>query len=136
MAGKYVKVCTKCNESKPHTDFYKSGERNGKQRTKSYCKVCAIKINKHYVEQNPYNWITKRYNVSLEIAKDLYMRSMKTCDICGVEWNGTKERLCIDHDHATGKVRGVLCKHCNHILGHSRDSVTILKSAVEYLERN
>ena len=136
MAGKYVKVCTKCNESKPHTDFYKRGERNNKQRTKSYCKVCAIKINKYYVEQNPYNWITKRYNVSLEIAKDLYMRSMKTCDICGVEWDGTKERLCIDHDHTTGKVRGVLCKHCNHVLGHSKDSVTILKSAVEYLERN
>ena len=130
------KVCTKCGEFKEHNQYYKSGERNGKQHIKSYCKSCAIVKNKQYIEKNPYSWIAKRYNVSLDVAKFLYLRSMQSCDICGTLWDGTKERLCIDHCHITGEVRGVLCKHCNHVLGHSKDSVQILKSAIEYLERN
>ena len=132
MPGKY---CTKCGEFKSHSEYYKSGERNGKQRTKSYCKTCAISHNKNYVKNNPYNWIAKKYNVSLEVAKNLYLRSMQTCDICGTPWDGTKERLCVDHCHTTGKVRGIVCKHCNHILGHSRDSIKTLQSAIVYLER-
>lgn len=40
----------------------------------------------------------------------------------------------IDHCHRTGKVRGILCGHCNRALGGARDSVAILKSLAAYLE--
>jgi hypothetical protein len=40
----------------------------------------------------------------------------------------------IDHDHVTGKVRGLLCKKCNSLLGFAGDSIQILRDAIEYLE--
>jgi hypothetical protein len=42
--------------------------------------------------------------------------------------------LCIDHNHVTGKVRGLLCNSCNIGLGHFRDNSKILHSAIEYLQ--
>lgn len=57
----------------------------------------------------------------------------RACAICGVGLD-TSKATHIDHDHATGKVRGALCRSCNWGLGHFKDSVTSLKKAIEYLE--
>lgn len=47
---------------------------------------------------------------------------------------GSVERLCIDHDHATGRVRGLLCNDCNLSLGYAKDSIETLKNLIKYLE--
>ncbi len=52
----------------------------------------------------------------------------KECVICGAE-----EQLVVDHDHATGKIRGMLCNHCNRGLGHFRDDPQLLEFAAQYL---
>lgn len=54
------------------------------------------------------------------------------CWICRRATGRTK-RLAVDHDHATGKVRGILCGPCNSLLAHVRDEVDVLLRAVEYL---
>ena len=63
------------------------------------------------------------------------------CDVCGeppstentrAHWNG---KLCIDHDHATGKVRGLLCNDCNLAVGYGK-TPDKLRLAAEYLQRN
>lgn len=41
----------------------------------------------------------------------------------------------VDHDHATGTLRGLLCHHCNVLLGHAKDSTGLLREAILYLER-
>ena len=43
-------------------------------------------------------------------------------------------KLCVDHDHITGEIRGLLCQQCNKGLGDFADSVEYLKSAVAYLQ--
>lgn len=53
------------------------------------------------------------------------------CEICG----DTRGPLVIDHDHETGKVRGLLCHPCNLMLGNGRDSADRLRAGVEYLEK-
>ena len=42
----------------------------------------------------------------------------------------------VDHDHDTGKVRGILCGSCNNVLGRVQDNTEILSNAIKYLERN
>lgn len=53
------------------------------------------------------------------------------CEICGKE-----SRMCLDHDHATGKARGWLCRQCNSGIGFLKDDPVILQKAIEYLGRN
>ena len=43
--------------------------------------------------------------------------------------------LSVDHDHLTGAVRGLLCATCNFMIGHGKDSPSLLRSAADYLER-
>ena len=47
-----------------------------------------------------------------------------------------RSEIYVDHDHKTGKVRGMLCHACNTVIGHADDNVTILNSAIKYLEEN
>jgi hypothetical protein len=75
--------------------------------------------------------ISKVYGLSLS-----YVESFTNCKICDVtltESQGATGR-CVDHDHKTGRVRGVLCNNCNRALGLFGDSITALNSAISYLE--
>ena len=56
------------------------------------------------------------------------------CGICGEE-NRSGHRLAVDHDHTTGRVRGLLCHRCNTAIGLLRDDPALLRAAIEYLAR-
>jgi len=58
------------------------------------------------------------------------------CAICGEEAERTARRLSVDHCHATGKVRGLLCRDCNVGLGVFGDEAEALRRAAEYLEKH
>lgn len=47
---------------------------------------------------------------------------------------GAKRRLSVDHDHVTGEVRGLLCHHCNSLLGYAKDRPGTLAAALRYLK--
>jgi hypothetical protein len=71
----------------------------------------------------------KKYNISpeqCEIIKEF------GCDVCGTNTG----RLCIDHDHTTGRVRGCLCNTCNTSLGQMKESVGLLGNMIEYINRH
>jgi hypothetical protein len=56
------------------------------------------------------------------------------CAICG-DGNSNNRQLGIDHDHATGAVRGLLCDRCNPMLGYARDRIEVLQAAISYLQQ-
>lgn len=58
------------------------------------------------------------------------------CAICNTEQAKLSRRLGVDHDHVTKKVRGLLCHFCNALLGHGRDNIELLETAIRYLKRN
>lgn len=72
----------------------------------------------------------KRYGISLEQYEEMWLRQGGGCAICG----GTEKRaLAVDHDHATGKVRSLLCGRCNLALGYAQDNPDRLLSLRKYL---
>ena len=55
---------------------------------------------------------------------------------CETRLEKGKSGACIDHDHKTGLVRGILCRTCNLALGHAKDDVHVLSGLIDYLEEN
>jgi hypothetical protein len=73
----------------------------------------------------------KKYGISYDDKLEMLERVGYKCEICGSSVSIEDSQL--DHDHATGDVRGILCMNCNMLLGHAKDDVNILKRAIEWL---
>lgn len=72
---------------------------------------------------------------SLKQLNELKTRAGGHCEICGIaEKDAAKGALHCDHDHATGKPRGMLCMNCNQALGKFEDNPELLLAAIKYLE--
>lgn len=72
--------------------------------------------------------LKERYGLTPETYQQLLENHNRKCAICL-----SNQRLCVDHDHKTGAVRGVLCSTCNAGIGSLRDSPTLLSRAIDYL---
>ena len=72
--------------------------------------------------------------VSFEEYRRLEDESDGRCAICGAE-KPPNRALAVDHDHESGRLRGLLCAPCNTGLGCFRDSVSLLEAAITYLAR-
>lgn len=83
--------------------------------------------------------ISRKYGITSSQIHKFYKKIKGKCEICGVRGDihelgfMKRESLCIDHDHTTGKFRGLLCGHCNKGLGYYRDNVESLREAIRYL---
>jgi len=82
------------------------------------------------------------HRLSLEDKSKLYNLAGGRCQICGIPLSKSKDKLwrkgrfcVIDHDHESGKIRGILCHNCNIMLGCSQDSIDLLERGQEYLRR-
>lgn len=76
--------------------------------------------------------LKKKYGLKVEEYEALAEKQNWVCAICGKPPG--KRPLCVEHDHKTGKVRGLTCNKCNSILGMCDDDPDILRRAIEYLE--
>lgn len=70
----------------------------------------------------------RRYNISRQIWDNLHKDQGGVCAICR-----QSRALCVDHDHVTNEVRGLLCNNCNLMLGHAGDNVSVFSQAILYL---
>lgn len=87
-------------------------------------------------ERNKNNKLLKAYGISLDDYNSLLVEQEGCCAICKRHHSLFMRKLSVDHDHKTGRVRGLLCKDCNTSLGQFNDDVDTLLSAVSYLNRN
>ena len=71
--------------------------------------------------------------VTQEIWDTQFQKQGCACAICGTYESGSKDWH-TDHNHTTNTFRGVLCHHCNLLLGHAKDDVWILEQAITYLK--
>ena len=76
------------------------------------------------------------YNISLEQYNDMFISQEGKCAICGRHQSDFKRRLAVDHDHNTGKVRGLLCQRCNYGIGYFQENTEILENVIRYLNLN
>ena len=74
-----------------------------------------------------------KYGITIETYERLLTEQGGVCAICG--GSPQDRRLSVDHDHATGLVRGLLCRKCNSAIGYMSDSLDKLQRATRYLER-
>lgn len=78
--------------------------------------------------------LQKDHGITLEFYNELLEIQRGVCAICGGKNDG--KNLVVDHDHKTGKVRGLLCFKCNVALGLLNDDFVLLYVAHEYLQRS
>ena len=142
------KLCTKCNRILSVDKFDKSSKRsNGLQL---FCKECGYKEKK-----NAYDTYRKAevclsarktrlkadYGMTIEQYDEMIKEQKGLCAICGrkPQKGGNqfvKNFLVIDHDHKTGKVRGLLCSECNLGLSKFEDNPKYFENAIKYLKEH
>ena len=153
------RVCNKCGIEKNLKSF--SPASYTKDRVRHICKVCVKKTNRAYyksvikrkeLQQNNIMNVTvninafsdsevlkreirwKSYGITdLQSATDLWKVSTH-CAICNKQFTRSREK-CLDHDHSSQKVRGILCRMCNTALGHFGDNKEGILRVLKYLEK-
>lgn len=92
------------------------------------------KNNEQYKRDHTNKRLLRVYGVTLEQLEQMQVAQDNKCAICGNTFQ--KSPLpCIDHNHTTGKLRGLLCYDCNRGLGVFKDNIKICESAVAYLKK-
>ena len=138
-----MKSCSKCGIQKALTEFPKRIDSPDGYR--NHCKLCRKSYNQEYQKQNHTqlrNYKLQRiYKISIEVLQMLYETQQGACAICKVPLTLKKNSKGVsveqvDHNHTTGKVRGLLCLNCNTALGLLKDNVNVLQEAKKYLEKD
>ena len=143
-----MKKCTKCKEKLPNAAFGKSKREKGGLLCS--CRKCGAPGRKTSsawrVSEVGKRAVLKyqlylKYKLTLEDYDHMLEKQKGVCAVCGkpetcaAHYGGVR-RLAVDHDHKTGKVRGLLCALCNQALGCVGDSKERLLQLAIYLEQS
>ena len=132
-----------------HREYYKANKEHYQKTHKRYYEAHKKEIaakrkkrpagsGKEYYEthkdRSKNDHLKNQYGITLEKFNEMNAKQKGLCAICG-KLCKTGKRLCVDHDHETGEVRGLLCQECNCGLGLLKDNVSILEKCIKYLTR-
>lgn len=132
------RVCTKCGTYKEWAYFAQL--RSGPLSHNPACKSCNY-ARPRGPDSNREAALKKAYGISVKDYESMWILQAGVCAICKepetrVNNNsGEIQRLTVDHEHSSGKVRGLLCSQCNLMLGNSRDTPEYLRAGADYLAR-
>ncbi|KKN52900.1 hypothetical protein LCGC14_0607620 [marine sediment metagenome] len=135
-----MKICPECEEEKELTEFHNmKGAKDGKQ---TYCKPCQNAMIVAYMKTPERKlidrdlWLKRNYGLSLKGYNQMLLDQNGKCAICGKHQKELDRAMCVDHNHETGKVRGLLCRKCNIMIGNADEDAAILLSAIEYIKEH
>lgn len=142
------KTCRKCGVRKPLAEFHKNRSERA-DGFQSSCKDCskATTYNYRNTEKGHVIVVVSRFRNALkkyEITETDYGAMLAAqnyvCAICKRPERhvvrGATKRLAVDHCHTTGKVRGLLCAHCNQAIGRLDDDPELIRKAADYVEEH
>lgn len=121
------RTCGLCKRTRPIDEFYRNHRRDNSALSYQYvCRDCS------HLRRN-----LAHYHLKIDDYYRIVALQEGRCAICqsrfGRYLRGKKTRLFIDHDHATGLVRGLLCSECNFLIARVQDDPYLLQSAIDYL---
>ena len=155
-------TCKNCKQSKPVEEF--GLDRSRKTGRHPYCKVCRRAHSVKRYAENPeptreaqrgryaantetmreaQRWRTLKYQYGLtrDDWNRMYESQEGKCGICRkdlpdkINTRGEmRNSACVDHDHETGVVRGILCHDCNLGIGYLKHDEDLLRAAIAYLK--
>ena len=146
-----TKRCSLCGEEKPLGEFYRN--KKHKDGLQYRCKTCDKSLsvewnkeNREKVAHQKRKWrkenpgkqaaLSRKHNYG--ISHEDYIGKLEAqgykCECCGepLDMENTR-RVHVDHNHETGQVRGILCQHCNHMMGNAKDDTDRLIRGATYL---
>jgi hypothetical protein len=149
------RTCTKCKKAKPLDQFRIRTRKT--PRPRSVCMKCEAAYTRSLRQSLPIEErrrrkvlasakekLSPKYRarllrtsiklLGLDSEKDLILAALEKQKVCAICHNAPRGRLRIDHNHSTGKYRGLLCDNCNIGLGHFKDSPELLRKAIRYLK--
>jgi hypothetical protein len=153
-----MKKCSRCGTEKPTSEYHK--DRRNPDGLYGWCKECAKAKAREYRTANPdkvresqkrsrtskprvyrNKQLLWTFGITLEQYEQMLADQGGVCAVCGkteTEIHPQSKRvrnLNVDHCHDTGHVRGLLCNSCNRGIGLLKDDPTILRRALNYLEK-
>lgn len=132
-----IQICKCCGFAKSLIDYEWADNR---PRPRTTCKQCRYKkrdIKKENSAQKEYkkqHYLKRKHIIRQSWERAVYGASKEDIGISECIICGSIKRLCIDHCHKTGNIRGILCSKCNTGLGMFRDSPELLIKASMYLQ--
>lgn len=135
-----TKKCNRCKNELDASKFHRN--KANKDGLNNRCAKCTVEYNNERYHKNDNLKIyqrayakanktrLKKYGITVSQYEQMLENQNNSCAICLKSFG----QVYVDHCHATGKVRGLLCLKCNTGIGLLEDSVENLKNAISYLE--
>lgn len=123
-----TKICPACKKELPLSEFHKT--KHKKLGVVSRCKKCRKQYKYEYILHGKFNITMNEYNKMLEEQNGV-------CGICKKKIEDVSKRrkyLCVDHDHNSMKLRGLLCPQCNKAIGTIDENIDTLKNMISYIK--
>ena len=143
-------------------DKIKHGTVTGYQYWKCRCRLCLdaqLSYNKKWRAENPTKvrqrnartiinrknmdirvrrnaWLSWRYGICIEQYEQMLCDQEFGCAICSIKFDEDKIKPSVDHNHNTGRVRGLLCPQCNFLLGSAKEDARLMNKAIQYLDNH
>lgn len=116
---------------------------NNRERIQAKNKAISpqrVEANRKYYKKHPEKlvarWLNCTYRMTMDEYRAMSARQNGRCAICQLPEAETRQRkFHIDHCHATGAIRGLLCEHCNRMLGLAKDRQSVLIAGAAYLKK-